>query len=77
VLPQSKRHLLLAHLLGIRDIIVAVNKLDAVDYDQGVFEALRREFSRFAEPLPIAGLSFIPVSALRGDMVVDRGDRLP
>ncbi|HTD92031.1 MAG TPA: GTP-binding protein, partial [Burkholderiales bacterium] len=76
VLAQSKRHLLIAHLLGIRDIIVAVNKMDSVDYDQRVFESVARDFSSFAEPLAIAGLHFIPVSALRGDMVVDRGERL-
>lgn len=76
VLPQSKRHLLIAHLLGIRDVIVAVNKMDSVDYDQRIFDSVAAAFAGFAEPLAIPGLHFIPVSALRGDMVVERGDRL-
>jgi sulfate adenylyltransferase subunit 1 len=77
VLPQSKRHLLIAHLLGISNIIVAVNKLDAVDYDARVFESVKAGFVNFAAPLAITGLHFIPVSALWGDMVVHRGERLP
>ena len=76
VLPQSKRHLLIAHLLGIRHVVVAVNKMDAVDFDQGVFDAVVHEFSQFAAPLAVAQLHFIPLSALRGDMVVARGERL-
>lgn len=74
--PQSKRHLLLAHLLGIRHVIVAVNKMDAVEYQQHVFDQLATEFRNFAAPLAIPDLRFIPVSALRGDMVVDRSDQL-
>ncbi|HTE15237.1 MAG TPA: GTP-binding protein [Burkholderiales bacterium] len=76
VLAQSKRHLLIAHLLGIRNIIVAVNKMDSVDYDQRIFDSVKAAFSGFAAPLAIKGLHFIPVCALRGDMIVDRGDRL-
>jgi sulfate adenylyltransferase subunit 1 len=76
LLPQSKRHLLIAHLLGIRDLVVAVNKLDLAGYGEEVFESVREAFERFAAPLRIAGLQFIPVSALRGDMVVERGARL-
>ncbi|HEY8068903.1 MAG TPA: GTP-binding protein [Burkholderiales bacterium] len=76
LLPQSKRHLYLAHLLGIREVIVAVNKMDLAGYAAGVFEALRAEFERFAASLAIQNLQFIPVSALRGDMVVERGAQL-
>ena len=76
LLPQSRRHLYLAHLLGIRDVIVAVNKLDLVGYASGVFDALRAEFEQFAASLAIPNLQFIPMSALRGDMVVERGSRL-
>jgi len=76
LLPQSRRHLYLAHLLGIRDVIVAVNKLDLVAYSSGVFDALRAEFEQFAASLAIPDLQFIPMSALRGDMVVERGTRL-
>jgi len=70
LLPQSRRHLYLAHLLGIRDVIVAVNKLDLIGYASGIFDALRAEFERFAESLNIPNLRFVPISALRGDMLV-------
>jgi sulfate adenylyltransferase subunit 1 len=76
LLPQSKRHLYLAHLLGIREVIVAVNKMDLAGYAAGVFEALRAEFERFAASLNIPNLRFIPMSALRGDMVAERGAQL-
>ena len=76
LLPQSRRHLYLAHLLGIRDVIVAVNKLDLVGYAPGVFDALRAEVERFAGSLDLPNLRFVPMSALRGDMVVERGSRL-
>ncbi len=76
LLPQSKRHLYLAHLLGIRDLIVAVNKLDLVDYRQDAFEAVREAFESFAAQLQIPELRFVPMSALRGDMVVERGTQM-
>jgi sulfate adenylyltransferase subunit 1 len=74
--PQSRRHLLLAHLLGIRNVIVAVNKLDLTAYRQEVFNALCADLESFAAPLKIPNLRFVPMSALRGDMVVDRGGHL-
>jgi sulfate adenylyltransferase subunit 1 len=73
VLPQTRRHAYIAHLLGVRHIIVAVNKMDLVGYDQAVFDRVRRDFLAFAAPLEIADLRFIPISALRGDLVVERG----
>jgi sulfate adenylyltransferase subunit 1 len=76
LLPQSRRHLLIAHLLGIRHVIVAVNKLDLAGYRQDVFESVRKAFERFAAPLNISNLRFVPMSALRGDMVVERGAQL-
>jgi sulfate adenylyltransferase subunit 1 len=76
LLPQSRRHLLIAHLLGIRNVIVAVNKLDLAGYGQEVFADLRAAFENFAAPLEIPNLLFIPMSALRGDMVVERGANL-
>ena len=76
LLPQSKRHLLIARLLGIRNILVAVNKLDLAGYRRDAFEAVRGAFSGFSAPLEIDGLQFIPMSALRGDMVVERGAHL-
>ena len=76
LLPQSRRHLYLAHLLGIPNVIVAVNKLDLVGYAAGVFDSLRAQFEQFAASLAIPDLQFIPMSALRGDMVVERGTQL-
>ncbi len=73
ILPQTKRHLYLANLLGIRHLIAAVNKMDLVGYDRRVFEAVRRDLSNFAAPLSIENLRFVPISALRGDFVVERG----
>ncbi len=76
LLAQSRRHLLIAYLLGIRSVIVAVNKLDLAGYRQETFETVRDAFSGFAAPLGIPDLQFIPLSALRGDMIVERGRRL-
>jgi sulfate adenylyltransferase large subunit len=76
LLAQSKRHLYIAHLLGIRHIVVAVNKMDLVRYARESFDSVRGEFERFAAPLEIPDLRFIPISALRGDMVVERGAHL-
>jgi sulfate adenylyltransferase subunit 1 len=77
LLEQSRRHLYIAHLLGIRHLIVAVNKMDLVGYDRTVFEQIRADFSAFAEKLEgKPALRFIPLSAYKGDMVVDRGENL-
>jgi sulfate adenylyltransferase subunit 1 len=73
LLPQSKRHLYLAHLLGIRDIVVAVNKMDRIGYRRETFEPVRNAFADFARQLGVEEARFIPISALRGDMVVERG----
>jgi sulfate adenylyltransferase large subunit len=77
VLPQSKRHAFIASLLGIQHVVIAVNKMDLVDYDQDVFEAICSEFRQFAAPLQVQDLYFIPVSALHGDNIVIRSDRMP
>jgi len=73
VLPQTRRHTYIAHLLGVRHIVVAVNKMDLVAYDEVVFNHIRRDFLSFSAALGIADLRFIPISALRGDLVVERG----
>ncbi|RMH81921.1 MAG: sulfate adenylyltransferase subunit CysN [Actinomyces sp.] len=72
VLEQSRRHAFLASLLRIPHLVVAVNKMDLVGYDQEAFERVRDEFRRFAMKLDIADLTFIPISALHGDNVVQR-----
>jgi len=76
VLPQSRRHSLVAGLLGIRHVVVAINKMDLVDWSQERFDALRKEFQDVTASLDLPNLYFIPVSALKGDMVVERGDNL-
>ncbi|CAN5897487.1 sulfate adenylyltransferase subunit CysN [soil metagenome] len=76
VLTQSKRHGFIASLLRIPHIVVAVNKMDLVDYDRNVFESIMAEYRDFAEKLDIKDLVFIPISALHGDNIVTRSDRL-
>ena len=77
ILTQSKRHGFIASLLRIPHIVVAVNKMDLVDYDQEVFEQIRTAYTDFAEKLDIQDLVFIPISALRGDNVVSHSGRMP
>jgi sulfate adenylyltransferase large subunit len=69
---QSRRHAFLATLLRVPHLVLAVNKMDLVDYDLAVFERIAEEFSSFATKLEIADLTFIPISALHGDNVVQR-----
>ncbi len=76
VLTQSKRHAYLAHLLGVRHLVVAVNKMDLVDYAQESFEKIRAEFAEFAKGLGARDVHYVPLSALHGDMVVTRGESL-
>lgn len=76
LLPQTRRHSTIAHLLGIPHLLVAVNKMDLVDYDQAVFNAIRADYLEFAANLGLEDVRFIPLSALNGDMIVDRGERL-
>src|SRR4051794_13900027 len=77
VLPQSKRHAFIASLLGIHHVVIAVNKMDLVNYDEGVFDSICSDFRQFAAPLQAQDLYFIPVSALHGDNIVVRSDRMP
>jgi sulfate adenylyltransferase subunit 1 len=79
ILPQTKRHATIATLLGIRQLIVAVNKMDLVDYDAAVFDAICNEFRQWHaqhQDVRADEVRFIPISALEGDMVVERGTRL-
>jgi sulfate adenylyltransferase subunit 1 len=76
VQTQTRRHSYLTHLLGIKDIIVAVNKMDLVDYSEDRFEEIKNDYLAFVEELGIKSVTFIPMSALNGDMVVDRGVNL-
>ncbi len=71
VIEQTRRHAIIASLLGIPHIVVCVNKMDLVDFDQAVFEGIKRGFEAFAAGLKVGDVHFIPISALLGDNVVD------
>ncbi len=72
VLEQSRRHAFLSALLGIPHLVLCVNKMDLVDWSQQRFEEIRNEFREFAAKLEIHDLTFVPISALLGDNIVDR-----
>jgi bifunctional enzyme CysN/CysC len=76
-LEQSRRHAFLASLLRVPHLVLCVNKMDLVGYDQDVFEQIKDEFRAFATKLDVNDLTFIPVSALKGDNVVTRSDNMP
>lgn len=77
ILPQSKRHALIASMLGIPCLTVCVNKMDLVGYDQKVFDGIVEEFSAFSETLRFRRVDAIPVSALKGVNVVTKSDETP
>jgi bifunctional enzyme CysN/CysC len=77
VLEQSRRHSYIASLLGIPHLLVAVNKMDLKDYSQEVFENIRTEFSAFARNLRFKDVTFVPVSAYKGDNVAKPSPRTP
>jgi len=77
VLTQTKRHSFIASLLGIPRVLVAVNKMDLVDYSQSVFERIVADYREFATRLGILDVKFVPISALMGDNVVHRSSSMP
>jgi len=77
LLEQSRRHAFLATLLRVPHLLLAINKMDLVDYDQAVFERIKDEFTAFATKLEVGDLTFVPISALHGDNVVDRSANMP
>ena len=77
VLPQSRRHAFIAALLGIPHLLVAVNKMDLMEYREEVFTGIRDDFAAFAEQLKVADVRYVPISALHGDNVVKRSERTP
>jgi sulfate adenylyltransferase subunit 1 len=76
VLTQTRRHAYLAHLVGIPHLVIAVNKMDLVGWSRDVFERIRADSLAFAARLGIEDVRFLPMSALTGDMVVERGEHL-
>jgi sulfate adenylyltransferase subunit 1 len=80
VLTQTRRHSYLAHLVGIQHIVVAVNKMDLVNYDQATYDKICADYLTFANEIGFAqarDIKFIPMSALAGDMLVDRLENMP
>jgi bifunctional enzyme CysN/CysC len=73
---QTRRHATVASLLGIRHLVLCINKMDLVGYDRKRFEEIRREFDDFATRLEVHDLTYIPMSALQGDNVVDRSSEM-
>lgn len=79
VQTQTRRHSFIASLLGIKHIVVAINKMDLKGFDEGVFESIKADYLKFAEGLKMkpSSLHFVPMSALKGDNVVNRSERSP
>ncbi len=77
VLAQSRRHAFITSLLGIHRVVVAVNKMDLVDYSEERFDQICSDFSSFAAQLQLPDLYFIPVSALHGDNIVTKSENMP
>lgn len=77
VLEQTRRHAIIASLLQIPHLVVCINKMDLVDYSEEVYKGIQNDFEQFAGKLDVHDVSFIPISALRGDNVVDRSIKMP
>lgn len=77
LLTQTRRHAFIVSLLGIRHLIVAVNKMDLFDYDRNVFDNIRRSFEEFATGLHIPDIRYIPLSALKGENIVQPSEAIP
>ncbi len=77
ILPQSRRHTYISQLLGIKHIVVCVNKMDLVDYSEEVFNRIEKDFREFAKPFAIHDLRFVPLAAKWGDNVVNKSEKMP
>lgn len=77
VKTQSKRHSFLVSLLGIKHVIVAINKMDLMDYREDVYESIKKDYLEFSKQLDIPDIRFVPISALEGDNVVNRSEQTP
>lgn len=77
VMTQTKRHSFIVSLLGIRHVIIAINKMDLVDFDEATYDQICADYSAFSRRLDLPDLNFIPLSALNGDNVVDRSEHMP
>lgn len=77
VVEQTRRHSLLVSLLGVPHLVLCVNKMDLVGYEEAAFQAIRTQFEEFAARLDLRDVTFIPISALDGDNVVERSAHMP
>lgn len=77
VITQTKRHTFIVSLLGIKHVVLAVNKMDLVDYSEDVFNKICSDYRDFVTQLDVPDITFIPISALKGDNVVELSDRMP
>ncbi|WP_375395008.1 sulfate adenylyltransferase subunit CysN [uncultured Sphingomonas sp.] len=77
VLTQTRRHSYLAHLIGIRQVVLAVNKMDLVDYDQATYDAIVADYRTFADGIGIGHFTPIPISGFRGDNIANASDAMP
>jgi len=77
VQTQTRRHSFIANLLGIKHIVVAINKMDIKDYSEQVYNDIRKDYTEFARELEMSDVHFVPISALKGDNVVNRSDNMP
>ena len=76
ILTQTKRHAFISSLLGIKNIILAVNKLDLINYDEDVFVSICNSFKKFSKSLKIDKINFVPISGLNGDNVVSKSKNM-
>ena len=77
VVEQTRRHAFIASLLGISHLVVCINKMDLVEYKEEAYEAIRKDFKNFSSKLNIPNIIYIPISALKGDNVVDPSEQMP
>jgi len=77
VVEQTRRHAIIASLLQIPHVVVCINKMDLVDFDQGAYDKIQNDFENFAAKLDVNDIHFIPISALLGDNVVNRSENTP
>ena len=76
IIEQTKRHSIIASLLNISNVVVAINKLDLVNYSEEIFNNIKNEYSKMAEQLSLNNVVYIPISALNGDNIVDKSENL-
>ena len=77
VLTQTRRHAYIAYLLGVSHVIVAINKMDLVGYEKKIFDSIRQDFTEMFRDTNLGSVTFIPMSALKGDQVVEQGESIP